>query len=119
MRAADHQTWHRNLWKGLVAPWRDRLPLREQRVRHLILSDWLEEWGKDKAAQIIREGVWWLYVDRWTKVYTLADDNPRIWDGPFVTHWWPRSYSDPAPISLADLGDAMLDSELWTPRTVH
>jgi hypothetical protein len=117
MRDVLIEEWRRTLWKALVKPWGACEPLREQRVRHLILSDWLEERGHLFEAQIIREGRWYLWLDRESSRYALSEDSPQDWGGPLAIHWWPRAYSDPALMHLADLDDCLLDSELWTIRT--
>ena len=114
MREPTHEEWQQTMWTGLIVPWRDKLPLREQRVCHLILSDWLEDRGEHVAAQIIREGHWYLYLDVVLSRYRVSGICPHDWGGPRAMHWWPRAYSDPAPMELADLDDALLDSELWT-----
>ena len=114
MRVVWIEEWQRKVWKGLIAPWRDKLPLREQRVRHLMLSDWMEEVGFDEVALHIRWGRWCVWWDWMERGYAI-----EYWDGlspvaPYLIHFWPRAYNSPAPMELADLDDCLLDSELWT-----
>jgi hypothetical protein len=102
------------MWKGLIRPWRDRLPLREQRVRHLIYSDWLEEIGAYEEAQIVREGRWCIYFDsEWSK-YALDYYDGTDPVAPLLLHFWPRSQDGKKVFMIADLDDALLDSDLWT-----
>jgi hypothetical protein len=117
MRPITTEEWQRAVWAWVVRPWRDALPLREQRQRHLVFSDWLEEIGNHVLAQIIREGYWYLYFNWVFKRYTFSVNSPKDWGGPLAMHWWPRRFLHPIHQSVDDLADALLDSELWTRPT--